>query len=108
MTPSPELAPELRFDVVILDIFSGPDAPGHIACMEFYQEARARLTANGILIVNVGDEPGLTLVRSQAAALRRAMEDVAAFAEAGMFAGPLSGQHHPRGNTGPVAGQLVS
>ncbi|MEW9869933.1 spermidine synthase [Arthrobacter sp. HS15c] len=85
------LAPELRFDVVILDIFSGPDAPGHIACMEFYQEARARLTANGILIVNVGDEPGLTLVRSQAAALRRAMEDVAAFAEAGMFDGRYPG-----------------
>lgn len=85
------LAPELRFDVVILDIFSGPEAPSHIACTEFYQEARGRLTANGLLIVNVGDEPGLTLVRSQAAALRHAMEDVAAFAEAGMFAGRYPG-----------------
>ncbi|MEJ1181489.1 MULTISPECIES: spermidine synthase [unclassified Pseudarthrobacter] len=85
------LAPELRFDVIILDIFSGPDAPEHIACTGFYEEARARLTADGLLIVNVGDEPGLTLVRSQAAALRRAMEDVAAFAEAGMFAGRYPG-----------------
>ncbi|HJW00159.1 MAG TPA: fused MFS/spermidine synthase [Arthrobacter sp.] len=85
------LAPELRFDVVILDIFSGPDAPGHIACVEFYQEARERLTANGLLIVNVGDEPGLTLARSQAAALRRAMVDVAAFGETGMFAGRYPG-----------------
>ncbi|WP_066292233.1 spermidine synthase [Arthrobacter sp. B6] len=85
------LDPELQFDVVILDIFSGPEAPAHIACTEFYQEARGRLTANGLLIVNVGDEPGLTLVRSQAAALRRAMEDVAAFAEAGMFAGRYPG-----------------
>lgn len=82
-----ELSPELRFDVVILDIFSGPEAPSHIACTEFYQEARARLTPHGTLIVNVGDEPALTLVRSQAAAMRRAMADVAAFAESGMFEG---------------------
>jgi spermidine synthase len=85
------LAPGLQFDVIILDIFSGPDAPGHIACTAFYQEARARLAPEGILVVNVGDEPGLTLVRSQAAALRQAMEDVAAFAEAGMFAGRYPG-----------------
>ncbi|WP_131682532.1 fused MFS/spermidine synthase [Pseudarthrobacter sp. YALA5] len=77
----------LQFDVVILDIFSGPEAPEHIACTEFYQEARARLAPEGILIVNVGDEPALTLVRSQTAAMRRAMTDVAACAESGMFAG---------------------
>ena len=38
-----------------------------------------------------GDEPGLTLVRSQVAAMRQAMADVAAFAEAGMFAGRYPG-----------------
>ncbi|MDQ0678012.1 spermidine synthase [Arthrobacter pascens] len=86
-----ELDPELRFDVVILDIFSGPDAPEHIACTDFYREARTRLTPDGLLIVNVGDEAGLTLVQSQAAAMRRAMTDVAAFAEAGMFAGRYPG-----------------
>lgn len=81
------LDPELRFDVVILDIFSGPDAPEHLACTEFYRDVRGRLSPAGVLAVNVGDEPGLTLVRSQVAALRRAMADVAAFAEAGMFEG---------------------
>ena len=86
-----ELEPGLRFDVVILDIFSGPAAPEHIACEAFYREARARLEPDGLLIVNVGDEPGLTLVRSQVAAMRRAMADVAAFAEAGMFAGRYPG-----------------
>jgi spermidine synthase len=86
-----ELPADLRFDVVILDIFSGPDAPEHIACQEFYEECAARLSARGVLIVNVGDEPGLTLVRSQVAALRRAMTDVAAFAEAGMFTGRYPG-----------------
>ncbi|NUP58361.1 MAG: fused MFS/spermidine synthase [Pseudarthrobacter sp.] len=85
------LDPELTFDVVILDIFSGPEAPGHIASSGFYEEAKARLASNGLLIVNVGDEPGLTLVRSQVAALRAVMGDVAAFAEAGMFDGRYPG-----------------
>ncbi|WP_426978395.1 spermidine synthase [Pseudarthrobacter sp. O4] len=80
-----------RFDVVILDIFSGPEAPAHLACTEFYREAAAKLTPRGVLIVNVGDEPGLTLVRSQVAALRRAMTDVSAVAEAGMFTGRYPG-----------------
>lgn len=85
------LDPELRFDVVILDIFSGPEAPAHLACMDFYREVRARLSPAGILAVNVGDEPGLTLVRSQVAAMRGAMGDVAAFAESGMFEGRYPG-----------------
>ncbi|MFI2566046.1 spermidine synthase [Paenarthrobacter sp. NPDC018779] len=86
-----ELPAELRFDVVILDIFSGPDAPAHIACTGFYEEAAQRLNPHGVLIVNVGDEPALTLVRSQVKAMREAMADVAAFAETGMFEGRYPG-----------------
>ncbi|WP_238324858.1 MULTISPECIES: spermidine synthase [Micrococcaceae] len=86
-----ELDAGARFDVVILDIFSGPDAPAHIACKEFYEEASARLGPDGVLIVNVGDEPALTLVKSQVTALRQAMPDVAAFAETGMFEGRYPG-----------------
>lgn len=85
------LDPDLRFDVVILDIFSGPEAPAHIASSGFYREAKAHLGPDGLLIVNVGDEPGLTLVRSQVVALRDVMGDVAAFAEAGMFEGRYPG-----------------
>jgi spermidine synthase len=85
------LDPELRFDVVILDIFSGPEAPAHLACSAFYRELRDRLSPAGVLIVNVGDEPGLTLVRSQVAEMREAMADVAAFAETGMFEGRYPG-----------------
>ncbi|MFJ4027766.1 spermidine synthase [Paenarthrobacter sp. NPDC089989] len=86
-----ELPAELRFDVVILDIFSGPDAPAHIACTGFYEEAAQRLQPDGVLIVNVGDEPALTLVRSQVKAMQEAMADVAAFAETGMFEGRYPG-----------------
>lgn len=86
-----ELDAAVTFDVVILDIFSGPEAPAHIACREFYEEAAARLGPDGVLIVNVGDEPALTLVRSQVTALREAMQDVAAVAETGMFEGRYPG-----------------
>ena len=96
-----ELPAVLRFVVVILDIFSGPEAPAHIACAGFYREAAARLTPRGVLIVNVGDEPGLTLVRSQVAALRQVMDGVGAFAESGMFAGRHPGNIILIGTRGP-------
>jgi hypothetical protein len=54
-----------------------------------------------VLVVNVGDEPGLTLVRSQVAALRRAMADVAAFAESGLFSGRYPGNIILAGTQGP-------
>lgn len=95
------LDPGLTFDVVILDIFSGPEAPAHIASSDFYREARDRLGPDGLLIVNVGDEPALTLVRSQVAAMREAMADVAAFGEAGMFEARYPGNIILAGTQGP-------
>lgn len=95
------LDPGLTFDVVILDIFSGPEAPAHIATSGFYREARERLRPDGLLIVNVGDEAALTLVHSQVAAMRAAMADVGAFAEAGMFEGRYPGNIILAGTQGP-------
>lgn len=89
------------FDVIILDIFSGPEAPAHIACADFYQEAARLLGPEGVLIVNVGDEPGLSLVRSQIAAMRSAFPGVAAAAEAGMFTGRYPGNIILTGTLGP-------
>lgn len=80
-----ELPADLKFDVVILDIFSGPEAPAHLACKEFYQEAAAVLAPGGILAVNVGDEPGFTLVTSQTKALQEAMTSVAAYGTTMLF-----------------------
>ncbi|WP_195849297.1 MULTISPECIES: spermidine synthase [Arthrobacter] len=79
------LPAQLTFDVVILDIFSGPDAPAHLACADFYREAAAVLAPGGILAVNVGDEPGFTLVTSQTKALQEAMSHVAAYGTSMLF-----------------------
>ncbi len=79
------LGTELKFDVVILDIFSGPDAPSHLACADFYREAAAVLAPGGVLAVNVGDEPGFTLVTSQTKAMQEAMDAVAAYGTSMLF-----------------------
>ena len=80
-----ELPAELTFDVVILDIFSGPDAPAHLACVDFYREVAALLAPEGIVAINVGDEPGFTLVTSQTKALQEAMTSVAAYGTSMLF-----------------------
>lgn len=80
-----ELPEGMLFDVIILDIFSGPEAPEHLACADFYSEAGALLTPDGILAVNVGDEPGFTLVTSQTKALQEAMSHVAAYGTSMLF-----------------------
>lgn len=79
------LPENLKFDVVVLDIFSGPWAPPHLACADFYREAAAVLAPEGILAVNVGDEPGFTLVTSQTKALQEVMPSVAAYGTTMLF-----------------------
>lgn len=61
-------APE-RFDAIVLDVFTGEDSPTHLANVDFYDEALAALTADGILLVNVGDEAGLLFASAQIRAL---------------------------------------
>ncbi|GAB3284494.1 fused MFS/spermidine synthase [Sinomonas notoginsengisoli] len=79
------------FDVIVLDIFYGPDAPQHIAHRDFYAEASALLSPHGAVLVNIGDDPPLTLVRSQLTAMRSVFDHVAALAEPDMFTGRFPG-----------------
>ena len=95
------LPAELRFDVIILDIFSGPDAPAHLACADFYREAAAVLTPGGILAVNVGDEPGFILVTSQTRALQEVMDSVAAYGTSMLFSRRYPGNIILLGTDGP-------
>lgn len=96
----PDVAGRGPFDVVVLDIFSGPEAPGHIAHRDFYAEAAGLLSERGALIVNIGDDPPLTLVRSQLAAMRGVFPEVAALAEPDMFTARFPGNIVAIGLTG--------
>lgn len=97
----PEVAERGPFEVIVLDIFSGPDAPEHLAHRDFYAEASALLAPGGALLVNIGDDPPLTLVRSQLAAMRSVFAEVAALAEPEMFAGRFPGNIVAVGLNGP-------
>ncbi|MDO5645966.1 MAG: fused MFS/spermidine synthase [Dermabacter sp.] len=54
-----------RFQAIVVDIFTGPEAPAHVACAEFYADALGTLTPDGLLLVNVGDDDGLAFLDAQ-------------------------------------------
>ena len=67
-----------RFEALVLDVFSGQSSPAHLATADFYREALGHLEADGLLLVNVGDDAGQRFLTDQV----RALEDAAA--EAGL------------------------
>lgn len=79
------------YDVIVLDVFSGPDAPEHLADAGFYAEAAELLAPGGALAVNIGDEPPLALVRSQLAAMRSVLAEVAILTEPDMLTARFPG-----------------
>ncbi len=96
---------EATFDVVVLDIFAGSDAPAHLACAEHYGELLRLLSPNGVLLVNVGDDPPLTFARRQAQELLETAGDIAILADAAMFSGRLAGNLVLAGVNGQWPGQ---
>lgn len=89
------LAPGEGFDLVVVDIFAGPQSPPHLACEGFYREALAVLGPRGILVVNIGDDAGLGFFTEQAAALAAATASAPAgpwtLTEAAMLSGRREG-----------------
>ena len=63
---------EREFDVIVLDVFSGQDSPAHLAEAGFYRETLARLGADGLLMVNVGDDAGQLFLSAQVRELEAA------------------------------------
>jgi len=48
---------EARYDVVAVDAYRLPYIPWHLTTVEFFQEIRACLTAEGVVAINVGHTP---------------------------------------------------
>ncbi|WP_350349124.1 fused MFS/spermidine synthase [Agromyces sp. G08B096] len=74
-------------DLAVVDIFSGARTPAHVTSAEFYGLLVPRLSARGILAVNVADGAGLAFARSQAATLSHVFAHVAIAADATMLKG---------------------
>ena len=79
------------FDAVVLDVFSGEDAPAHLTDQVFYGALTSLAAPGGVVLVNVGDDPPLTFARAQVRRLRETADDVAVLADAAMIGGQMAG-----------------
>lgn len=74
-------------DLAVVDIFSGARTPAHVTSAEFYGLLVPRLSATGVVAVNVADGAGLAFARSQAATLAQVFPHVALAADSSMLKG---------------------
>lgn len=61
------------FDTIVLDIFAGDDTEPHLTDEGFYREILEHLADDGILLVNIGDDPKLQFFTEQARTLNSAV-----------------------------------
>lgn len=80
-----------KIDAIILDIFSGWSAPEHLAEQSYYRELKDILAPGGALIVNVGDDAGLSFFTAQAQSLLDVYEHVWCLAPTNMMSGHHAG-----------------
>lgn len=74
-------------DLLVVDVFSGARTPAHVTSIEFYEQVATLLSADGIVLVNVADGPGLAFARGQASTLVSVFGNVAALAETQILKG---------------------
>ncbi len=69
------------YDIVHVDLYQGgPYIPFYLSTVEFFQSVRARMTENGLMMMNVVDAgSGLELLASTIATVKRAFPSVAVF-----------------------------
>lgn len=79
------------FDALILDIFTGSDAPAHLVTAAYYTELRGLLNPGGVLAVNIGDDAGLPFFRAQARTMLSVFKHVWCLCDAGMLTGAREG-----------------
>jgi spermidine synthase len=73
------------FDLVVLDVFAGEDAPEHLTTADFYAELLELLAPRGVLLVNIGDDPPLAFAKRQLGAVLESTPHAALLADASMF-----------------------
>ncbi|WP_338403106.1 fused MFS/spermidine synthase [Arthrobacter bussei] len=79
------------FDAVVLDIFAGSDAPAHLTSPDFAAHLLRVCARDGVVLVNVGDDPPLAFARAQSRQLSSLAGSTAVLTEAGMVDGSSAG-----------------
>ncbi|WP_043445832.1 spermidine synthase [Arthrobacter sp. L77] len=83
--------PDAAFDVVVLDIFAGADAPAHLTGPDFAAHLLRVCAQDGVVLVNVGDDPPLAFARAQSRQLSSLAPATAVLTEAAMVGGGQAG-----------------
>lgn len=78
-------------DVVLGDAYSGASVPWHLTTLEYKEQIRDVLGAEGIYIMNVIDSPRQAFLKAQAATLSEVFDHVALFAPPNYLAGEAGG-----------------
>jgi hypothetical protein len=82
---------DAAFDAVVLDIFAGSDAPAHLTGADFAAHLLRVCADDGVVLVNVGDDPPLAFARAQSRQLSALAAGTAVLTEAGMVGGEHPG-----------------
>lgn len=90
-------------DVVVADVFTGSQVPGHLATLEHVQEVKAVLRDGGLYAVNVADTGQLPFARQQAAGLAAVFAHVVVLADPGILRGRRFGNLVLGGSDTPFA-----
>jgi spermidine synthase len=73
------------FDAVVVDAYTQPYIPFHLATVEFFQQVRDRLTPNGLVAINVGTPPDEDEVVDRIASTMRVVFPAVLTARYGQF-----------------------
>jgi spermidine synthase/MFS family permease len=82
--------PQDAYDVVIGDAFGGVAVPWHLTTVEFLEQVEARLTADGVYVMNLVDYAERGFLRAQAATVAAVFDHIAVIAAPDSF-GPSGG-----------------
>ena len=74
-------------DLIVSDIFNGPDTPPHVTGVEYYQLLKPLLTRKGVLVVNIADGIGLHFGRASAATMAQEFEHMMILADSSLLKG---------------------
>lgn len=80
-----------RYDLIIVDVFSGDIAPRHVSTVEFFTQAHDLLAPGGVLLVNTLTTRGLDFAREALATLREVFAERVAAGTEPVFAGATVG-----------------
>lgn len=78
-------------DMIVRDVFAGPDTPRPLTTVEFYRAAHRALAPGGVYVANIGDGHGLPATRAELVGMREVFGHVAAVATREMLDGRAYG-----------------